>query len=545
MSSPDNSLSSSKALHPPATSSDDDFVRLHITPFNSSLLKTYLGPSLLSLARNTSFHTLQNFPEKPFGYVEVPKLEAEKMRKKLNGTILKGQKVKIEEAKPNKSKRKASEAEEETPAKSSTPSKRTKTKTEQGVLPGVEVEEGRRVKRGWTEPSDQTSKKKHKKGKDEKKDPPPSKYTDDPEMLFRTKLPPGSTDDVVSEAANKKAKSEKKAEKQGKTVLHEFENRKILRFRPTDSENNRNAYEYTDGKGWVDRKGDVVEAEKKPTAGDSITKESEQQNQTMANHPEHLARNLRKAEKRKKREERNARKAAERAERNDEPENDEPPTTPDPPSVQDSQNWTASASALEALYKRRGVSNISTPFSLPSSTKTSPTKPPPINTKAGFGFGFVDGNSNDDDNEVSDHVPPLTPFSREDRESRGIRSAAPTPDTAAIGRTFSFSFMDDEHNDSDDDDDDSNDDEGRAKVRDSEMELDAHDPDDNDDGRGSRATDNVRPNRIDHVDKEESEFSKWFWENRGDNNREWKRRRREALKGKRQRENRRIGKRTV
>jgi hypothetical protein len=41
--------------------------------------------------------------------------------------------------------------------------------------------------------------------------------------------------------------------------------------------------------------------------------------------------------------------------------------------------------------------------------------------------------------------------------------------------------------------------------------------------------------------KEDSEFTKWFWENRGDNNRAWKKRRRDAAKEQRQRENRRKG----
>lgn len=43
------------------------------------------------------------------------------------------------------------------------------------------------------------------------------------------------------------------------------------------------------------------------------------------------------------------------------------------------------------------------------------------------------------------------------------------------------------------------------------------------------------------VDQAETEFAKWFWENRGDNNRAWKKRRREVAKEERQRENRRKG----
>lgn len=43
--------------------------------------------------------------------------------------------------------------------------------------------------------------------------------------------------------------------------------------------------------------------------------------------------------------------------------------------------------------------------------------------------------------------------------------------------------------------------------------------------------------------RQESDFAKFFWENRGDNNRAWKRRAREAKKEKRQRENRLRGRR--
>jgi len=44
-------------------------------------------------------------------------------------------------------------------------------------------------------------------------------------------------------------------------------------------------------------------------------------------------------------------------------------------------------------------------------------------------------------------------------------------------------------------------------------------------------------------DKEpaESDFAKWFWEHRGETNRAWKRRKREAVKEKRKGDNKRRG----
>jgi hypothetical protein len=45
--------------------------------------------------------------------------------------------------------------------------------------------------------------------------------------------------------------------------------------------------------------------------------------------------------------------------------------------------------------------------------------------------------------------------------------------------------------------------------------------------------------------KDESEFRKWFYEHRGENNRAWKKKRKEAKKQQRQRENRRLTRRVV
>ena len=104
-----------------ATTEADDTktVRLHITPLKPELLKVYLAPSVLPLARNISYHTVETFPEKGFGYVELPEQEAQKVRKKLNGTTLKGSKVRIEMAKPEKRKAREEADAEEKPAKRS------------------------------------------------------------------------------------------------------------------------------------------------------------------------------------------------------------------------------------------------------------------------------------------------------------------------------------------------------------------------------------------------------------------------------------------
>src|SRR5215469_2317977 len=171
----------------------EERIRLHITPFSESLLKVYVPPSLLPEAREISFHNLQTFPEKSFGFIDLPKMEAQKLKKKLNGSILKGEKVRIEDAKPETWKTKVSGGndEGEQPEAERPKKRKTKLKEAQGVLPGVELPEDRRIKRGWTDPDEGAKhSKKRKREKKEGKKAQPSVYTKDPEMLFRAKMPP-------------------------------------------------------------------------------------------------------------------------------------------------------------------------------------------------------------------------------------------------------------------------------------------------------------------------------------------------------------------
>ena len=153
-------------------------VRLHITPLKPELLKVYLAPSVLPLARNVSYHTVETFPERGFGYVELPEPEAQKIRKKLNGTTLKGSKVRIEMAKPEKRKAREEADAEDKPAKRSKKDKKDKKEKKEkkaekrvrspGVFDGVELPEDRKVKRGWTEPVTAKSRSKSK-DKDERR----------------------------------------------------------------------------------------------------------------------------------------------------------------------------------------------------------------------------------------------------------------------------------------------------------------------------------------------------------------------------------------
>jgi hypothetical protein len=122
----------------------EEYTRLHITPLNPDLLKTIIPASILPNACHISYHTIQTFPEKSYGYVELPVMDAEKIKKKLNGSILKGTKVKIDKARPQKEA-----VLEEAVAEPDRPKKEKKKKRKRDELSGVEIGE-RRVKRGWT-----------------------------------------------------------------------------------------------------------------------------------------------------------------------------------------------------------------------------------------------------------------------------------------------------------------------------------------------------------------------------------------------------------
>jgi len=134
---------------------------------------------------------------------------------------------------------------------------------------------------------------------------------------------------------------------------------------------------------------------------------------------------------------------------------------------------------------------------------------------------------------------PTTPFTQRDIEWRGLRSAAPTPDTAGLGRRFSFDWR--KNSQEADDDEDMGDVDSLAEQRLSQntranakaklaevAEEDEEDEEENAAAAGGKE------------EKPESEFKKWFWENRGDLNRAWKKRRRDALKAKRHSENRKM-----
>lgn len=225
--------------------------RLHITPLTPDLLPTILGPAPTERAQNISYHEIQTFPESNYGYVDLPTMDAEKVKRKLNGAIVKGKKIKIEEAKPRK--RKHEDAHESATAESTKPGAKAvkRKKEEKGVLSGHELSPDRKVKRGWTESTNGTAERKSRSKSDQQK----SKYTDKDEMLFRTKV-------ALNKAGNATGKKKKSTKSRDVEVVHEFEKSTAQpSFLKESGGRAQRNLQYVDGQGWVTEDGAVLEPE--------------------------------------------------------------------------------------------------------------------------------------------------------------------------------------------------------------------------------------------------------------------------------------------
>jgi len=529
-------------------------VRLHITPLKPDLLKVYLAPSVLSLAKNISYHAVETFPEKGYGYVELPEAEAQKLKKKLNGTTLRGSKVRIEMAKSDKRKVReetdAAKEIEETERPSKRVKKDKKRKEEQGVLEGAELENDRTVKRGWTEPSSKgkkDKKEKKSKNKDAKHEQKKSKYTKEPEMLFKAKLTPVASTEVARKEKKKEKKEKKESRSKSKeVVVHEFEkNSKTPSFLKETkiTGEKKPAVEYVNGQGWVDEDGTVVEPEtgkaRNRRALELVDRPAAEPKKSAAPKEQKKARSTPSPAESEVEDDSSVVSSSSEDISSDseaESEVESAPSTPVPTvngskhseDIQSTPTGEKGVHPLEALFKR--------PRPSPGTLSITPKKLTPINTS----FSFFETNEDNVDTEPTGEIvenAPTTPFTERDLEWRGLRSAAPTPDTAAIGRRFSFDWRKEsqEADDADDDDEmvDAEASHQLSQNTKANASKTAHLPGvvEEDEEHGAADAGEEKP---------ESEFRRWFWENRGDLNRSWKKRRRDALKSKRHTENRKM-----
>ncbi|KAK3294956.1 uncharacterized protein B0H64DRAFT_198643 [Chaetomium fimeti] len=510
------------------------YVRLHVTPLDADLLKLALSSTLLPKARNISYHVLETFPEKRYGFLELPHEDAEKLSKKLNGSVLKGVKIRIERARPPclaiplgpaamaKEKIPKSKVDDTLPPKD----KRKKRKRDAEELSGIVLEDDRKIKRGWTsadEPKERRSKKDKDKAGKERKKRTKSKYTDHAECLVKTVLPANATplaDTHQSTPTKKKGKSRE-------VVIHEFE--KTTKF-PTflkaaaPTGQSTAPLEFVDGKGWVNEDGEVVESVRtRPPPKAKILLPSKPKVKAQETKPD---------------EETTTDSSDEESDEESEPENpsaagDSEPVSgpaeaddpPSPPSKPD-QSRPRSSGSTRSL-------SIKIPPATPNEPKVHPLEAlykrakqdggTPKADAGGQSFSFFAGANDESAGEEvdvdADEAPgvqvPLTPYTRHDLELRGIRSAAPTPDTAHPKRRFTPWEGEDDNEEQDE--------EGTEE------------------GAGDR-DDQIAPSSPttqggEGDGKPASDFQNWFWKNRGDLNRSWKKRRKVAGKEKRYREN--------
>lgn len=546
----------SRAASPAAT--EDGFVRLHISPFDADLLKIVVPASALPSARNISYHTIETFPERRYGFVELPQMDAEKIKKKLNGTVLKGGKVRIEKARPEKRIEPDSADEDDKSSKKNKSKKegddaerpKKKRKREMGVVDGVMLDD-RKVKRGWTEPADYKNKKKSRESakeaktsdKDQKRKQPRSKYIEKEECLLKTRMPPNEMGNLPNKE-DTSVKKKKKKNSSRQVTVHEFEKTtKFMSFlRSSEPESNgKKATEFVEGKGWVDEDGNVVETLKEkekpkpqpkkslkrkqaaPVESDSEStsssdtssdetsseEESDEDEDAEAKQPAQKAKSeTKKAVIAKEDQDSDSETSESDSDSSEDESSDEESETPTPDADDDGTSKSLSIDIppppttpkavhpLEALYKPSKADGVTTPG---------------VEKKTGFSFFGADIEEEEDDG-AGTGLPavPMTPYTKQDFEWRNVRSAAPTPDTVHPARMRSFFPPADEDTE-------------MAEVEEEDEEGYGEDGADEDAAAaGQQAT---------------SDFQKWFWENRRDLNRSWMTRRKTAAKEKRHRDN--------
>ncbi|KHO01660.1 uncharacterized protein MAM_00661 [Metarhizium album ARSEF 1941] len=524
----------------------DNYTRLHITPLDHELVKIVIPASVLPGARNMSFHTLETFPEKRYGFVDLPEVEAEKLRKKLHGATLKGCKVRIEKARPEKRAEPAGDADAESrrrKVKSKDDLGSTmKRKRDHNVLQGF-VLEGRKVKRGWTEPAD--AKRRNRKSKDkpaqhqdqEKRRRQKSTYTEQDECLLKTRLPPNAVRNLpVTDAYKKKKKKGNIRE----VTVHEFE--KTTKFpgflKNTAPEmNGKPAAEFVQGKGWVDEDGNVVETVKQiepPATTPKREKSSKEETsaQERADGDDTSSSGTSSAEAEERQGSSSDGSEAAEAEQEHSESSGEDDTSSDDSSAGETEtpasiptNKREDTRPVSSSSSRSLSIKIPPPPATPSASKVHPLEalykrarpaeaaaaqePQPFSF-FGSGGGGDDADEDDIDDEAAPVSVPMTPYTRQDFEWRKVRSAAPTPDTAHPSRSKNFLS---------------------SQEDDADVDHAAEDEQGEDgDEAGGGAPSQGRAGS--------SDFQTWFWENRRDLNKSWMGRRKSAAKEKRHKENR-------
>lgn len=508
-------------------------------------------------------------------------MDAEKIKKKLNGAILKGTKVRVEKARPEKKKGVTGEEDAAEAKESKKNKKLSKKRKRDDTIPGAEIVD-RSVKRGWTTP---TAAAYSTKDKEKDKRINKSKFTTGPECLFKTVIPANV---ATSSKAMATDKVERKRHRPGKeAVVHEFaKTTKYATFlRSTASGNKKITAEFVEGKGWVDEDGNVVEevtikmvktseskplepklapvAEKDSESGSSDEDSSDSGSSSEEEEEEKSVDEATLLEPKPvapiptpaldDSETSSSGSSSEDSESDSEDSSDSSEAdSDDEKDSSESENETIdSRPASRPQSSSGGPLNLSIKIPIPEITTTPVSaelhplealykRPKPGNTDlapkpapSSFSFFGADADNDEEMEEAQDKVP-LTPFTQRDFEYRGLRSAAPTPDTAHANKKFLWPSAGDEDEDGEDDHAPSS--PIRQKTKGESSKTPKHKEGKVKEAKEVKAKEGAAP---------ESDFQKWFYENRGDANRAWKKRRKVVGKEKRHRDNKKRSDRVV
>jgi hypothetical protein len=488
----------------------EERLRLHITPFSKAIAQSLLATQPTLTVDSISHHTIETFPENSYGYIELPSVEAERLKRKMNGSILRGKKLRVENAHPQNHTLDMEKSQDESSSTVHEPSKSSKRLREPDAdLKGHELEQGRKVKRGWTDPDKAKRKSSTERGSSSSI---ASKHTDKAECMFRVRVPPNKEVNIPSSTNGHKDRDKRKTKQAA--VIHEFE--KSTRYpsfikQPVGNRATGESAEYIEGKGWIDTDGNLVEEDKRSMRTRSRTRRESRG--STNNEATHIPR-----------------------ERNQSsPDNtitasevkDEPTTCGDEAedisssgtshseaaslagsSVNPSMKSKASERAVDVPTVATSapddptfVHPLEAVFKRPNQAASQASSKRPLEIKTSFNFFEPDQGQSI----------PQTPFTTRDLLQRGLRSAAPTPDTALPTRRF---FP-----------------EPGSPSKSPDRDINSIEQ-----GPGSG---NLEPPQQGEQKEEGGDFRNWFWEHRGENNRAWKRRRKEALKEQQQQESRR------
>ncbi|KAI4268511.1 MAG: hypothetical protein LQ337_007800 [Flavoplaca oasis] len=523
--------------------------RLHVSPLDPELLPIVLSGPLRDLAGNISYHTLPSFPDKRYGYFDLPVLEADRLQKKLHGSILRGVKMKVEKARPEKTRLSDISQNEEGNKTDSKRIRKPKSVRKDGVLEGVELPNGRKVKRGWTESGtneEEKSKKQDKRG-NKAGLKIASAHTNSPECLFKTKVPSNvSAITTQNTAAATKQKKRKRGESERDVLIHEFDKTtKQATFLRDDKDasGKKSTSSYTEGKGWIDQDGNVIEKADEGRTTRRKARELAGTSEDSATVNDQAPKETKIREGRSKKpgtgekqvstsngiEKLKPRKAVSALERqspkpnqnaggalDDQTSSEGSDSSEETDEVNTNQVRALSISRLSPtppLVTTKEVHPLEALFKRPQTAASQTPQKPSLEVQTGFSFFGPD----DEPAGTTTVTIPQTPFTQQDFQERRLRSAAPTPDTAAPGKT---SF-------------------GRLWSQGSGERDSGSDEDERENITSTPRTSNGPLDNGVQEEGEESEFAKWFYEHRGETNRAWKRRRREAAKEKRQKENKR------